>query len=689
MIRRTRVSRRHAIVTMVAGLGVLVTACGPGTSPGAATKTDSRAGGAGGPAGRHDRTEAYRGREAGSGRQAGSRRQARGCRGGDDDRAGSRRRQGAVRGRGEAVDRRRRDVPGAALHQVVQRVQGADRRPGQLPVDRQRRRHQGDQRPDGRLRRDRRPDDRRAAQGRRRAARSSTSRWRSARSSRPTTSRSSGEDGQVQRRDAGRHLPRRDHKWNDAKIKADNPDLALPDKDIVVVHRSDGSGTTYIFTDYLSNVSPDWKSKVGAATSVNWPTGLGGQGNAGVADEVKQNPYAIGYVELIYALQQKLPPGAGQEQGRPVRRADARDARRRRRPASATSIPADLRASIVNAPGATAYPISGFTWLLAYKKMADKAKAIALTRLLWWGIYDGQKANAELGYAPLPAGHRQEGRGDDPEHPGRRRQGVPRQVSAAPVRPVGRPSLMRGRLARARASRRWAWHRPQAAQPPATRIGSAGPIDQVFKGVVTGLSGLVIVMLVGLIALLIVDSWPSLERYGLGFVTTSTWDPVREEFGALAVHLRHDRHLASGAADRDAGRGRRGAVPGRVRAAVAARPGLVRGRAAGGDPEHHLRPLGLLRPGAGDARRRRAVPQGDRSAPIPVLSALVQGPPLGRDILIAGVILAIMILPTIMAVSREVFLAVPNTQREGMIGAGRDEVGDDHLARCCRTPAPA
>jgi phosphate transport system substrate-binding protein len=191
-------------------------------------------------------------------------------------------------------------------------------------------------------------------------------------------------------------------KWDDARLKADNPTLTMPGKEIVVVHRSDSSGTSYIFTDYLSNVSADWKSKVGAATAVNWPTGLGGQGNPGVTNEVKQNPYAIGYVELIYALQQKLPPGEvknkdGQYVSPTIESTTAAAA------GLASSIPADLRASIVNAPGATSYPISGFTWMLAYKEMADKAKATALTRLLYWAIYDGQKATADLGYAPLPA----------------------------------------------------------------------------------------------------------------------------------------------------------------------------------------------------------------------------------------------------------------------------------------------
>ena len=189
-------------------------------------------------------------------------------------------------------------------------------------------------------------------------------------------------------------------RWDDAPIAADNPGLALPSKDIVVVHRADGSGTTFIWTDYLSAISPAWKSKVGAATSVNWPTGLGGQGSDGVTNEVTQNPYAIGYVELVYAIQQKLVPGQVKNQDgnylMPSIETTTAAA------ASLTSIPSDLRMSIVNPPGANAYPISGFTWILAYQNMPEKAKAIALTRLLAWGITDGQKLSPELGYAPLP-----------------------------------------------------------------------------------------------------------------------------------------------------------------------------------------------------------------------------------------------------------------------------------------------
>jgi phosphate transport system substrate-binding protein len=192
-------------------------------------------------------------------------------------------------------------------------------------------------------------------------------------------------------------------RWNDVALVADNPELVAIDKPIVVVHRSDGSGTSYIFTDYLSTVSPTWKAQVGNGTSVNWPTGLGGEGNPGVAGEVKQNPYSIGYVELIYALQQKLgvadvlnSSGVFITPSVPAVTAAAAG--------TADTIDADLRASIVNAPGADAYPISGFTWLLAYQEMPDMSKAVAFTRMAWWAIHEGQAANTELGYAPLPQG---------------------------------------------------------------------------------------------------------------------------------------------------------------------------------------------------------------------------------------------------------------------------------------------
>jgi phosphate transport system substrate-binding protein len=192
-------------------------------------------------------------------------------------------------------------------------------------------------------------------------------------------------------------------KWNDPKLVADNPDLAQVNQDIVTIHRSDGSGTTFGFTDYLSKVSPDWKSKVGNATSVKWPGGLGGNGNPGVAAEVQQNPYSIGYVELIYAVQNNLAYGSVKNQaGQWVD--PSLDSVTAAAAASLTSIPPDLRFSIVDAPGDTSYPISTATWLLVYKNQTDAAKALAIARLMWWATHDGQQYNKDLTYAVVPQG---------------------------------------------------------------------------------------------------------------------------------------------------------------------------------------------------------------------------------------------------------------------------------------------
>ena len=188
-------------------------------------------------------------------------------------------------------------------------------------------------------------------------------------------------------------------KWNDPKLTALNPGAKLPDQEIVVVHRSDGSGTTYIFTDYLSKVSPEWKQKVGTNTSVNWPTGLGGKGNEGVAGQVKQTPGAIGYVELIYAVQNKMPyaeikNAAGQFVKASIDSVTA---------AMATAeIPDDFRFSMTNPPGKDAYPIAGATWLLVYEQQKDPAKGKKLVEFLKWSAKDGEKMAKDLEYAPLP-----------------------------------------------------------------------------------------------------------------------------------------------------------------------------------------------------------------------------------------------------------------------------------------------
>jgi len=189
--------------------------------------------------------------------------------------------------------------------------------------------------------------------------------------------------------------------WDDAAIKAANPGVTLPHETITSVHRSDGSGTTGIFTNYLSAVSPDWSSKVGAATTVNWPVGVGGKGSAGVAAAVKSTAGAIGYVELAYVLQNNLPYAAVQNANMKYvlpsldgAKADADNV---------TTIPADLRFYIVNASGDTSYPISGFSWVVVYQHQTNAAKGQALANMLWWMTHEGQQYSTALNYVPLPA----------------------------------------------------------------------------------------------------------------------------------------------------------------------------------------------------------------------------------------------------------------------------------------------
>jgi phosphate transport system substrate-binding protein len=188
-------------------------------------------------------------------------------------------------------------------------------------------------------------------------------------------------------------------KWDDARIVAENPGVSLPDTGIVVIHRSDGSGTTYIFVDYLSSVSPQWKGKVGKGTSVNWPKGLGGKGNEGVAGLVKQTPGAIGYVELAYAKQNDLPYAYMKNSSgnyiEPTLQSTSKAA-------EGIKIASDFRVSIVNSPNPEAYPVASFTWLLIYKDMDDHAKGEAIVNFIKWAITDGQKYCESLDYAPLP-----------------------------------------------------------------------------------------------------------------------------------------------------------------------------------------------------------------------------------------------------------------------------------------------
>jgi phosphate transport system substrate-binding protein len=188
-------------------------------------------------------------------------------------------------------------------------------------------------------------------------------------------------------------------KWNDAAIAKLNPGVMLPAIDIAVVHRSDGSGTTFIFLDYLAKVSPDFKSKVGVNSSVNWPVGVGGKGNEGVAGLVSQTPGAIGYVELIYALQNKIDFGSIQNAAGEFVKASPDSVTKA---AAGATVPDDFRVSITGAPGAGAYPIASFTWLLLYQDPGDAAQARAMVDFVKWAITDGQKFATDLGYAPLP-----------------------------------------------------------------------------------------------------------------------------------------------------------------------------------------------------------------------------------------------------------------------------------------------
>lgn len=190
-------------------------------------------------------------------------------------------------------------------------------------------------------------------------------------------------------------------KWNDKLIQTENPNVTLPDKNIVVARRSDGSGTTFIFTDYLCEISAEWKNRVGKGTSVNWPVGLGGKGNEGVAGIVKNTPYSIGYVEISYAIQNNLDYAiVKNKDGSYVKptiesiTAAIED--------KAKNMPDDYRVSIVNAGGKNSYPISGFTWILVYQKQKDPVRGEKLVKFLKWALTDGQKYCAELHYAPLP-----------------------------------------------------------------------------------------------------------------------------------------------------------------------------------------------------------------------------------------------------------------------------------------------
>jgi phosphate transport system substrate-binding protein len=190
--------------------------------------------------------------------------------------------------------------------------------------------------------------------------------------------------------------------WNDARIKQLNPTSKIPDMPISIVHRSDGSGTTFIFTDYLSKISEEWKNKVGHKTSVDWPIGIGAKGNEGVSGMIKQTPGALGYVELIYALQNKMPVGLLQNKSGKYIEASIKSVTA----AANITIPADTRVSITNTDAPDGYPISSFTWILLFKEQnydnRQETKAKEVVKLVWWMTHEGQQFTAPLIYAPLP-----------------------------------------------------------------------------------------------------------------------------------------------------------------------------------------------------------------------------------------------------------------------------------------------
>lgn len=188
-------------------------------------------------------------------------------------------------------------------------------------------------------------------------------------------------------------------KWNDPQITKLNPGVTLPDADVAIVHRSDGSGTTAVFTDYLAKVSPEWKSKVGAGKSVQWPVGIGAKGNEGVSGSLKTQPNTVGFVELAYAVQAKMTYANVKNHAGSFIAATPESVSAA---AAGVALPEDFRVSIVDAPGAAAYPIASFTYILVYEDAADATKGAAVAKFLWWAIHDGQKFCVPLNYAALP-----------------------------------------------------------------------------------------------------------------------------------------------------------------------------------------------------------------------------------------------------------------------------------------------
>ena len=445
-------------------------------------------------------------------------------------------------------------------------------------------------------------------------------------------------------------------KWSDSRIKALNNGVALPNSDILVVHRSDGSGTTYIFSDYLAAVSPAWATAPGKGKELQWPVGVGGKGNEGVAGQVKQTPGAIGYVELAYAKQNGLPyasvkNASGQFVAPSIESVTAAAA------GAAGKLPAntDFRLSIVNAPGAATYPISSFTYLLIDKTPANAVKQQQLLDFLKWALSDGEQSAAALDYAPAASVDR---------FPAQRSFGLAvrrtENVTEAAVASEGSPSPLA----------RLGGTPPDGGKAEDFRAGIQGAVigDRVYAGAIT-IFALCVPGLLLLIALeIFVAGWPALRQFGFSFLTSSAWDPVNGRFGAApaiygtlvssAIALAHRRRRSPSAW--------RSSCPSSPRQwmrqpvaflvdLLAAIPSVVYG----------LWGIFVLLP----VLRVTVMPFLRDTLHLGVLP-LFSGPAYGPSMLAAGLILAIMVLPYISSVSREVLLAVPRSQREAALALG-------------------
>ena len=442
-------------------------------------------------------------------------------------------------------------------------------------------------------------------------------------------------------------------KWNDGRITALNPGVSLPTTAIIVVHRSDGSGTTYIWVDYLSKVSKEWEQKVGRGTSVNWPVGLGGKGNEGVAGQVKNTPGALGYVELAYAITNKLAVASVKNPAGKFVEPTIESTTAAAAGAAAKDMPADFRVSLTNAPGDDAYPIASFTWLLVYREQTNETKGKALVKFLWWATARGAEVPDGPPLCAASGARGQADRGEDQADHLRR--------AAAPGSALNSHPCRSGRGGRAGRRSRWPPSRlptcagrraDEATASSASRShgrrGTAprrpGPGHLADVGVPARHPGLRL-------------SLPRHLDVGPGGRATS--GRSRSSTAPLVSS-------ASGHADRRAARSRRRDLPGRAVAPVDPAARHLSRRAARGHSQRRLRAVGHLRAGARGSRSWSS----RSSVATPGFLPLFQGPPYGIGMLAAGLILAIMVVPFITSVSREVLRAVPDVQREAALGLG-------------------